>query len=157
MKRLAEVGYIIVAVALAAPLMAGEGERCTASTQDCLNYMKAYMHDRGWVGIEYDEEKNTVLRVFDNSPAQQVGFRKGDVMVAINGIDINDQNADALEKIKQNEMKPGNRMTYTVARAGMKKNLEVTLVELPDEIIAQWVGRHMLEAHADEIQLASKN
>jgi hypothetical protein len=39
----------------------------------------------------------------------------------------------------------------------MKKNLEVTLAAVPEDIMAQWVGRHMLEGHAEEIQLASNN
>ena len=148
---------MVLVVLVAVPLIAGDEQRCKASTQDCLNYMHANLEHRGWVGIEYDEENDKVLRVIEGSPAEKAGFRKGDVMVAMNGVDISEENADALKKMKYEQMKPGNKVTYTVARAGMKKNIEVTLAAVPDEIIAQWVGKHMLEAHAEEIQIASKN
>jgi C-terminal processing protease CtpA/Prc len=154
MKRLA--GVLVVAMAVAMPLRAGEGHKCTASTQDCLNYMKANMSERGWVGIEYDDERMKILRVVEGSPAERAGLKKGDLLVAMNGVDFSDDNADKLKKISYKEMKPGNEVTYTVDRAGMRKSIQVTLGELPDEVIAQWVGSHMIKDHAEEIQVASK-
>ena len=148
---------MVLALAVAVPLVAAGGQSCKASTQDCLNYMKAHLSDRGWVGIEYDEEDQKVLRVIEGSPAEKAGFRKGDVLAAINGVDISDDNSEKLKKIQYEQMKPGNQLTYTVTRAGMKKNLEVTLAAVPEDVMMQWVGRHMLEAHAEEIQVASKN
>ncbi len=157
MRRLAYSLIVVLVVVVAVPLVAGDEQRCKASTQDCLNYMNANLEHRGWVGIEYDEEDQKVLRVIEGSPADKAGFRKGDVIVAMNGVDITEDNSDVLKKMKYEQMKPGNKVTYTVARASMKKNLEVTLAAVPDEIIAQWVGQHMLEGHAEEIQVASKN
>ena len=158
MRRLM-CGLVVVLLALvvAVPLIAGGEQRCKASTQDCLNYMNTHLKERGWVGIEYDEENQKVLRVIEGSPAEKAGFRKGDVMVAIDGVDLADENSGKIKKIKFEQMKPGNQVTYTVVRAGMKKNLEVTLAAVPDDIMAQWVGRHMLEGHAEEIQIASKD
>jgi C-terminal processing protease CtpA/Prc len=147
---------LVVLVALASPLAAGEKHTCKASTQDCLNYMKTHMAERGWVGIEYDPETNTVIRVIENSPAEAAGFAKGDRMVAMDGVELSKENKEKLEKISQKKMRPGNTLTYTVERAGMRKNVEVTLESLPDSVLAQWVGTHMLEAHAEEIKLASK-
>jgi membrane-associated protease RseP (regulator of RpoE activity) len=156
MRRVA-CGLVVLALVVAVPLVAGDEQRCKATAQDCLNYMKSHMADRGWIGIEYDEEDQKVLRVIEGSPAEKAGFRKGDVMVAIYGVDMTDENSAKIKKIQYEQMKPGNQVTYTVTRAGMKKNLVVTLAAVPDDIMAQWVGRHMLEAHAEEIQLASKN
>jgi C-terminal processing protease CtpA/Prc len=157
MRRLACGLVVVLICVVAVPLVAGEEQRCRASTQDCLNYMSTHLKERGWVGIEYDEENQKVLRVIEGSPAEKAGFRKGDVMVAIDGVDIVDKNSAKIEKIKFEQNKPGSQVTYTVVRAGMKKNLEVTLAAVPDDIMAQWVGRHMLEDHAEEIQIASKD
>ena len=38
-------------------------------------------------------------------------------------------------------------MQFTVMRDGQKKDLEVTLGELPRDVMAQWIGNHMLESH----------
>jgi C-terminal processing protease CtpA/Prc len=157
MRGLAGIMAVLMVIALATPVVAGEGKRCSASTQDCLNYMNSYFADRGWIGIEYDEEKMKIIRVFDDSPAEKAGLKKGDVMVAINGVDYSDENGEKIKQINQSEMKPGNKITYTVARAGMKKNLEITIGALPDDVKAQWIGRHMIEGHAEETQLASKD
>jgi carboxyl-terminal processing protease len=155
MKRSVMVCVVVLAVSMAAPLIAGEGHSCKASTQDCLNYMKSHMADRGWVGIKYDPETRKVMRVIEGSPAENAGFEKGDVMVAINGVELSDANQDKLKKMSTEKMKPGNDITYTVERAGIRKNLGVTLGKLSKEVMAQWVGNHMLEAHAEEIQIAS--
>jgi C-terminal processing protease CtpA/Prc len=148
---------MVMVAAVAVTAMAGEGHKCTASTQECLDYMKTHMTDRGWVGIEYDQEEMKVIRVIEGSPAERAGFHKGDVMVGMEGIDFAEENMAQLQKIQQAKMKPGNTMTYTVRRAGQMKNLEVTLGELPDEVLAQWVGNHMLKDHAEEMKIASKN
>lgn len=157
MKRVT-CGLVVLLISItASPLIAGEDHRCKASTQDCLNYMAAHLKERGWLGIEYDEENQKVLRVIEGSPAEKAGFRKGDVLIAIAGVDISDENSAEIKKIQYEKMRPGNRVTYTVVRAGMKKNLEVTLSEVPDDIMAQWVGRHMLEDHVEDVQVASKD
>jgi C-terminal processing protease CtpA/Prc len=157
MRRLTCGLVVVLALVMAVPVIAVGEQRCKASSQDCLNYMNAHLKERGWVGIEYDEENQKVLRVIEGSPADKAGFRKGDVMVAIAGVDITDENSERVKKIQFEQMKPGNQVTYTVVRAGMKKNLEVTLAAVPDDIMAQWVGRHMLEGHAEEMQIASKD
>jgi len=68
MKRLV-VTTVVMALVLALPLMAGEGKKCTYSTQECLDYMASKMKDRGWVGIEYDAETMVVKNVIPDSPA----------------------------------------------------------------------------------------
>jgi hypothetical protein len=51
-------------------------------------------------------------------------------------------------------MKPGNTITYLVARGGKKKDVSVTLAPLPESVMAEWIGRHMLE-HAT-VEMAKK-
>jgi hypothetical protein len=45
-------------------------------------------------------------------------------------------------------MTPGAKATYTVQREGKDREVEVTLGKLPPEVLARWVGAHMLEGHA---------
>ena len=138
----------VVVVALALPATAGEeGYKCTKSTQDCLNAMAAKLKNRGWVGLQldYDEATGamTVKQVVPDSPAVAAGFQAGDVLFALNGAEFGaDEEA---VKAAYEAMTPGNVVTYTVLRDGAKSKLEVTLGEVPSDVLAQWIGGHMLD------------
>jgi len=157
MKRLIGVLTVVMMMVMAAPAMAGETGKCSASTQDCLNHMAKSLKNRGWVGIEMDDRGGTgmmiITKVIDGSPAQKAGFEVGDALVAVKGVAFSDENEKQLKDI-QYLMTPGADFTYTVSRKGSKVDLDVELGELPDNVKAQWVGSHMMD-HA-EIEMASK-
>ena len=46
-------------------------------------------------------------------------------------------------------MTPGKTVTYTVVRNGSEKDLKVELGSIPETVMAQWIGQHMLTAHVD--------
>lgn len=151
MKQGRWVWVLILAVALAAPAFAGEKKHdCTASTQDCLNKMVAKFKEKGWVGIEYDKseskkgDKQTISKVIPGSPAEKAGLQKGDVLLAVNGVRFGEEDKDQWAKVKK-DWKPGHSITYTVARGGQKSEVAVMLGHVPEEVIAQWVGEHMLQ------------
>ena len=156
MKRVMSVLAVVMIMAMAAPAMAGEGYKCTASTQDCLNKMAKNLQNRGWVGIEMDDKGGTdqmvVTKVVEGSPAEKAGFKKGDVLAAVNGIAFTDANEKKLKDVRYS-MKPGADFTYTVVRHGAKKDLHVELGHIPENVMAQWVGGHMMD-HV-ELQMAS--
>ncbi len=156
MKRVIGVLAAVMILALAAPAMAGDANKCSASTQDCLNYMAKNLNNRGWVGIEMDDKGGAgmmiITKVIDGSPAQKAGFQIGDVLVAVNGVAFADENEQQLKDI-QYSMTPGADFTYTVSRKGSKVDLDVELGKLPDSVKAQWVGNHMMD-HV-ELQIAS--
>jgi carboxyl-terminal processing protease len=68
------------------------------------------------VGLSVSEVKQglRVARVFDNSPAQQAGIRKGDIITTVDGRSIAGESAElATSKIKG---PPGSEVTVTVLR-----------------------------------------
>jgi C-terminal processing protease CtpA/Prc len=159
---------IAAAASLAFPLSAGESYKCTEDTQTCLNHMVAKLKNRGWVGLELDYKEEAppsgakprtggegkpapstgsvavVKRIVPGSPAEAAGFQPGDVLSALNGIRFNDENHEALEKVRE-QMTPGSKVEYTILRGGKEMKVPVTLAALPSDVMAQWIGMHMLE------------
>jgi predicted metalloprotease with PDZ domain len=146
---------------VALPVVAGEkGHKCTASAQDCLNKMVQTMKTRGWVGIEMDDSKTdktvSIKRVVPGSPAEAAGFQVGDVLVSINGAkfaDNTEEKCATCEATKENWV-PGKKVHYVVSRYGREVQVEPTLASVPSDVMAQWIGSHMIE-HA-EVQVAQK-
>lgn len=124
--------------------------RCAQDAEGCLSTLAAKLATRGWVGVETEKNehgKAVVIRVASGSPAAKAGFQRGDVLVALNGVELTEANRDALRAMKS-AMTPGADVEYTVNRRSGQQHLVVTLDEVPREILAQWVGEHMLDQHA---------
>jgi C-terminal processing protease CtpA/Prc len=157
MRRRQWIWLLVLAVAAGAPLFAGgDSKKCSEDTQTCLNHMVAKLQARGWVGIELDTHaksagKLVVTEVEPDSPAMRAGIKPGDVLLAMNGIEFGDEaNKKKLHKVKKS-MAVGDQVTYTVQRKGKTKDVAVTLGKIPDEIIAKWVGGHMMEHAVIEV------
>jgi len=151
MKTLNRIGLAALVLALAVPVFAGHGEKCSYSTQECLDHMAAKMKTSGWVGVELEFNESTgiptVTKVVPGSPAEAAGIAPGDVFVALNGVKFGKDNEESLMKAKK-DWKPGQSVNYTISRNGLDRNVEVTLAPMPADIMAAWVGKHMLE-HAN--------
>ncbi len=150
MKR----SWFILAIAALAlsvvSVVAGEGYKCDASTQDCLDQMAASLQKKGWVGIKLDETddgRHQVTEVIADSPAVRAGFKSGDILVAMDGIWLGEDNHEKVMKARKAQH-PGSKVTYTVERYGKNTELKVKLAKVPQDVLAQWIGGHML-AHAD--------
>ena len=76
------------------------------------------------------------------------------MLLAVNGVEFGSENEDAWSAVKK-EMRVGNTISYRIDRDGYEKNMKVTLAQVPDEVMARWVGQHMLQ-HAT-IELAQNN
>jgi predicted metalloprotease with PDZ domain len=159
MIRLSLIAFLVAALMLPAfaggkdceknaAVMAAGKKGCPNNTQDCLNAMAAKLQKKGWVGIEYDKDEATgvmtVTRVVPGSPAEAAGFQKGDVLLAVNGVSLEEGSKEQMHRVKQS-MVPGGQVAYTVKRAGQKRTLDVTLAKVPEDVMAQWIGSHMLE------------
>ena len=157
MKRRIAALLPAVVVAIAPAVVAGgDHYKCTKATQECLNEMAASMKNSGWVGIELDKSDDgtmVIKKVVAGSPAEQAGFREGDLVLALNGIRFADEsNKEALKAAKK-AMAPGKPVTYTVQRAGQEKKLTATLAPVPQEVLANWIGNHMM-AHVNNAAIA---
>ena len=144
----------IAALALSIGSAVAGDYKCNASTQECLDKMAAHLQKTGWVGIKLDETEDGRLQVTDvvaDSPAVAAGFQKGDILVAMQGIRYAEENHEAMMKAKD-EQHPGSKVTYTVERKGKTQDLKVTLAKVPQDVLAQWIGGHMLQ-HA-EVEIA---
>lgn len=119
---------------------------CTASKEACLKHM-ADARNGGWLGIQYDntEDGTSVVKdVVKGSPAEKAGFRSGDILFALNGIEMNEANMASV-KSTWKSLKPGSTVNYTVKREGGTKDLTVTLGKMPEDIYQAMVTEHMKE------------
>ena len=119
---------------------------CTATKEECMKQMSE-ARNNGWLGIKYDntEDGTSVVQdVFKGSPAEKAGFQSGDVLYALNGIELNEANADRV-KTTWKSLKPGSTVNYTVKRAGTAKDLTATLGKMPEDVYQAMVAEHMKE------------
>ncbi|MCP4706968.1 MAG: PDZ domain-containing protein, partial [candidate division Zixibacteria bacterium] len=80
--------------------------------------------------IMFDDNNNyEVICVSSNTPAENSGFKKGDILVSINGIDIN--NFSGLESIINIMKKPvGTKYSILIYRDGAEKKLTMKLKDI---------------------------
>lgn len=147
-----------LAAALVIPALAGDYAKCKSSTQDCLNHMSAKLRSSGFVGVELDMNEETgalsIVRIIPGSPAEEFGLRAGDQLYALNGVVISKKNHEALEKAKK-DWAPGQEIIYTIKRDGNDKEVVLTLAPMPADVMAKWIGQHMLE-HAESAIASAK-
>ena len=134
------------------PVLAGDEYDCDQDAATCLREMASHLRQRGWVGIRMDHVADggdvKIVEVVPDSPAQAAGFEVGDVLRRFNGIDYKLDNKPALKKA-YSSLTPGSEAKYTVERAGKPVELTVRLASVPETLIAQWIGEHMLEHHLE--------
>ena len=122
---------------------------CSATKEECMKHM-AEAKNNGWLGIMYDRTDDgvsVVKEVVKGSPAEKAGFRSGDILYALNGIEMNEANAERV-KVAWKALKPGSTAYYTVKRAGSATDLTATLGAMRQEIYDAMVAEHMKE-HVD--------
>jgi predicted metalloprotease with PDZ domain len=151
-----QIAIFLMALAVALPAAAG-GAKCDGSAEE-LAMMKTKLANKAWLGIEYDKTDAgyfVIEAVHDGSPADQAGFRKGDVLLTMEGEKYTKANKAALKTVWAN-VEPGSEVEYVVKRDGEKVNLAATLAHVPADLQEKWIAEHMAEYHGDQ-QLAAKD
>ena len=149
MKRILPLLALTLAVVFAAaPALAG-GEHCAHEAKAAK---AAKMAQHGWLGIETEkaDQGYRVTAVHDGSPAQAAGFQAGDVLVALNGVRLAEDNKEAVKAAKQ-KLGVGSQVTYTVERQGRRQQVAATLGPVPEEVLARWM------AAEETTRIAAKN
>ena len=160
MKRLLTTILTLAMILPVMPLWAGEegDKNCPGEAAECAHAMKEQFKERGWVGInmDFDQERGVTIisNVVANSPASAAGFEVGDVLMGLNGVEYTEEN-EALLKTQYAGFKPGTRATFKVGRGGKQIDIEVELEQIPQAILAQWVGQHILDYHHGEAEVAT--
>ncbi|HEV8122201.1 MAG TPA: PDZ domain-containing protein [Candidatus Polarisedimenticolia bacterium] len=133
-------------------------KKCPYSTQECLNTMAQRLKTAGWIGIEYDSEQPgypKVQKVVPGSPAEKAGLQVGDELISLNGVEIKEGNEEKM-KAARGDWTPGHTAHYVVKRKGALKPIDITLGTWPADVLARYIGEHMLEhAEADAQALAA--
>ena len=144
-----------LAFLLSLPVPAGEhGKKCDKPVQDCLNSMVVELKSTGFIGIEFKENKDgslTIKKVIEGTPAEKAGIQAGDVFVSINGLQFNKKNHEAISKFK----KPGKEVTCVIKRGGSERSIKMVLAPMPADVMAKYIGEHML-LHATDEGVATK-
>ena len=153
MKR--AIALLIPLLAAAAgPAPAGDDakkhdKKCAAEASHCIRQMADGLKQRGWIGIEWEDSdpRPVISHVVAGSPAERGGVQLGDTVMAFEGIPT-DQKEEVVWAAMKRSLVPGKVITLSVVREGKPLDLQVELVAVPDHIIAQWVGMHVLAHHA---------
>jgi C-terminal processing protease CtpA/Prc len=148
---------IATAVFVSSPLLAGDEENekkhCSYKVEDCVQTMKEEFSQRGWVGInmEPDEEAGGVVLTWiaPDSPAEAAGLKKGDLLTSLNGVPYSEANEGEL-KIEYKSFRPGKTVTFGIERNGEAMEVTAELEPIPEDILAKWIGEHVLHAHGEE-------
>jgi C-terminal processing protease CtpA/Prc len=155
MKRMTWLLAPVMLMTLAAPIaLAGDYAKCTLSTQECLDMMAAKFKNKGWIGLELNDDsgKLVITKVIEGSPAEEAGLQTGDVLYAVQGVEYTESNHDRLAEIRE-AMTPGKTFTFTLLKGGKDKaDVSITLATLPENVLDAWVGKHLLEQHASLAQ-----
>jgi serine protease Do len=102
---------------------------------------------RGWLGVQIQnltpdlaaslgvasQKGAIVANVIEDSPAAKAGFRQGDVILTLNGADIDD-NRDLTRKVAG--LVVGDRATFTVLREGSRQNITALIAKRDEAQLA---------------------
>jgi len=148
MKRILTAVMSLAALAVGAPAFAG-GEHCTLATQACLDQMAENLQHRGYIGIEMDENEThatVIKKVVEASPAQKAGLAAGDILLTVNGM----APEEGFTSLKD-QMTPGVSLVLGIQRDGAEQDVTVVLAKVPEDLMARWIGIHMLQ-HTTQAQ-----
>ena len=142
MRNLAALS-LSVTLMIPAFAFAGKGHQCSQAVDDCLNHMVKKLKSTGFIGVELDDKSPSALvvtKVVAGSPAEAAGIQNGDELFSLNGIRFGKDNYQKMGKVK----KPGNEVQVIIKRNGQPKKMRITLAAMPADLMAKYIGEHMM-------------
>jgi ketosteroid isomerase-like protein len=126
-----------------------EYERLLEAKQ-ALQSMADDLRKRGMIGLDGDWDDSVggyrVKTFVEGTNAEAAGVLLGDVLTKINGILLSDREgaeADAANRV------PGREVSITVLREGAEQTMHLTLVPVPEKVMAEEIGRLMLNNYLE--------
>ncbi|MFQ5350537.1 MAG: PDZ domain-containing protein [Thermoanaerobaculia bacterium] len=149
MKKTIALMIPVLALGTAATVSAADKEhkqKCGAEATFCIREMATQLRKRGWIGIEWNETdgRPEISHVVQGSPAAAAGVEVGDIVMSFEGVSTDEEDEVVWAAMKRS-LVPGKVITLAVVRDGTARELQVELVAVPDHVVAQWVGKHMIE------------
>jgi serine protease Do len=127
-------GYMGIGFAIPINMVKGIQEQLVTTGKVVRGYLGVRIQDLTAELAESFKVESTagalVAEVAENTPAAKAGLRSGDVIVALDGTPV--QNASQLRN-QIAMMSPGTKVQLQVVRDGQKREIAVTLDELPSE------------------------
>jgi len=101
--------------------------------------------NRGWLGVQIQNltpdmaaslgagtaKGAIVASVVDDSPAAKAGFKQGDVILGLNGMEVDD-NRDLTRKV--GGLRAGEKADFSILRDGQKRNISAMIGPRPDQV-----------------------
>jgi C-terminal processing protease CtpA/Prc len=128
---------------------ATDGHECGMKAEQCAEHMKQVAQTHGWLGVSLDmdpEGQMSISKIWPGSPAEKAGFRLGDRVVSMNGVEVSEKNGEKLFSLMR-DAKIGDRMSFAVARGSETLTLSPTLGKMPDDVVAESIEKHIQEHH----------
>ena len=122
---------------------AAKQPRCPLPLDSCIVRF-GQMRERPWLGVYVDIDslgRRVVVSTAPGSPAEQAGFRPGDVLERLNGT------TPQVFFATRAGWKQGDTMQAVIVRNGHERNLQFAARHISEELLARIVGEHMLEGH----------
>jgi S1-C subfamily serine protease len=113
----------------------------------------------GWLGMGFTYEAGTegkdgwlhVRHVLAGSPADAAGIKPQDLIVAVNGKPPRFKSSvEAMRSLSS--LRPGDRVTFVVTRAGTRRTVKVTAAPMPDFYYERWKQNEAIGAKEKESQ-----
>jgi serine protease Do len=115
--------------------------------------------DRGWLGVQIQSltpemaagigipnaKGAIVASVIDDGPASRAGVRQGDVIVSLNGADVDDSR-DLTQKVAG--LRAGQKAEFSVLRDRQRQTISVTIAKRDEQRVAS-VNRSAIPNRGD--------
>lgn len=148
MHRWLRLSLLAFFVSGLAPATLASPSRCPMTLTDCVA-VYGQLRERPWLGFEVATDPasgaRVVQRVLPGGPAEAAGVRAGDVLRAIGGREP--QLWFASYSVQPRRWRGGERVELSLVREAHALQLAVELRDIPDDVLAQVIGEHVLHAH----------